>query len=193
MPAIVPVISLVPLTLEHHVDALQQVYRATPGYWQMYGLPSSPAGQAERDLQASQETPGRTLMGIVRHTDAVASETPDVPSSTASLTVEMIGMIDFRLHWPAETVVYIGLMMVAQPYQRRGIGSQAWRLLEPWLASAAQMTKARLGVEQFNPGALQFFQHLGFALTGESNRVRSGTKWVRVLYMERDIGSKKQE
>jgi RimJ/RimL family protein N-acetyltransferase len=177
-----PTVSLIPLTLEDHVDALQQVYRATPGYWQMYSLPSSPAGQAERDLQAAQETPGRTLMGIVQRTADDGTSAP-----------EMIGMIDFRLHWPDEGTVYVGLMMVAQPYQRRGIGSQAWRLLEPWLAGPAQITKARLGVEQFNPGALQFFQHLGFTLTGESNRVRSGMRWVRVLYMEKEAKSGKQE
>jgi RimJ/RimL family protein N-acetyltransferase len=167
----------VPLNLQYHVDALQGVYRATPRYWQMYNLPSSPAGQAERDLRAAQETPGRNLLGIVQRRDA----------EDAQGGVEMVGLVDFRLHWPREQVVYLGMIMVAEPFQRQGIGTQAWRLLASWLAESAKMVKARAGVEQFNPGALKFLQSLGFALTGESNRVAVGPKWVRLLYLEMDL------
>ncbi len=171
------VISLLPLSADYHADALQQVYRATPGYWQMYHLPGSPAGQAARDLEAAQTTPGRHLLGIVRR----------LVDDDSAAGVEMVGVMDFRLHWPDENVAYIGMVMVAEPYQRQGIGSEAWRLLRPWLARSAQMARARLGVEQFNPGALQFFQHLGFTLTGQTDRVRSGQRWVRLLYMEQSL------
>lgn len=170
-------ISLVPLTQVDHAKALQQVYRATPGYWQMYNLPSSPTGQAARDLEAAEATPGRTLLGIVRRLDP----------TDAAAGVEMVGVLDFRLHWPNDNMVYIGMIMVAEPYQRQGIGSAAWQLLAPWLAQSAQVQSARLGIEQFNPGAMRFFQSLGFTLTGEANRIQSGKKWVRLLYMERDL------
>jgi L-amino acid N-acyltransferase YncA len=49
------------------------------------------------------------------------------------------------------------------------------------------MQTARLGVEQFNPAALKFFESLGFQLTGDSQRIRSGQRFVRVLYMEKDL------
>lgn len=168
-------ISLAPLSLEWHVDALQQVYLATPGYWAMYNLLTAPAGQAESDLRTAAETSGRTLMGIVRR---VEGETAD------AVGVELIGLIDFRLHWPNEQVASIGMVMVAEPYQRLGVGTQAWQLLKPWLATQSQMQQVRLTVEQFNPGALQFFQRLGFTLTGEANRVKVGDKFVRLLTME---------
>lgn len=171
------VISLLPLAAEHHTEALQQVYRATPAYWQMYHLPAAPAGQAARDLAAAQTTPGRHLLGIVRR---LAADDP-------AAGVEMVGVVDLRLDWPAPDVVYISMVMVAEPYQRQGIGREAWRLLRPWLAQSAQMKTARLGVEQFNPGALQFFQHIGFTLTGQTDRVRSGQRWVRLLYMEQSL------
>jgi ribosomal protein S18 acetylase RimI-like enzyme len=170
-------ISLLPLTLADHAEALQEVYRATPGYWQMYHLASSPAGQAERDLEAAASTPGRTLLGIVRR----------IAPNDATAGVEMVGIIDFRLHWPDPDVAYIGMVMVAEPYQRQGIGSAAWHLLAPWLAQGAQMSSARLGVEQFNPNALLFFQSLGFTLTGDATRVQSGQRWVRLLYMGYDL------
>jgi RimJ/RimL family protein N-acetyltransferase len=165
-------VSLVPLSVEWHIDALQQLYWATPGYWEMYNFSAVPAGQAEHDLRAAAETPGRTLFGMVRTT------------TDATDGGELIGLIDFRLHWPAEQIVYLGLVMVAEVYQRQGYGTQAWTLLCPWLAQQAKMQKARLGVEQFNPIALKFFESLGFSLTGESNRIKVGDKLVRLLYME---------
>jgi RimJ/RimL family protein N-acetyltransferase len=175
-----PTISLLPLNAADHAAALQAVYRATPGYWEMYHLPGSPAGQAARDLEAAASTPGRTLMGIVR--PGVDSDVDDQAAQ-----VEMVGMVDFRLHWPDPNVVYLGMIMVGEAYQNQGIGRAAWQLLAPWLAASAQMTTARAGIEQFNPGALQFLQRLGFSLTGDSSRVQSGKRWVRLLYMEYDL------
>lgn len=175
--ATVGIISLLPLSAEYHTAALQQVYHATPSYWQFYHLPAVPADQAARDLAMLQTTPGRHLLGIVRRLVA------DDPSAG----VEMVGAVDFRLHWPGPDVVYIGMVMVAEPVQRQGIGREAWRLLRPWLAHSAQMVTARLGVEQFNPGALLFFRHIGFSLTGQTDRVRSGARWVRLLYMEQSL------
>jgi len=100
---------------------------------------------------------------------------------------ELIGMLDFRLHWPEESIAYIGMILVAEPYQRRGIGLQAWSLLKPWLAAAARIRTVRVGVEQFNTGCLQFWTRAGFALTGDSNRVHAGDQFVRLLYMEQGI------
>jgi RimJ/RimL family protein N-acetyltransferase len=142
----------------------------------MYHLPGSPAGQAERDLEATAETPGRTMMGIALRVDE---------SDPAGF--EMVGVVDFRMHWPDEDVVYLGMIMVAEAYQRQGIGRAAWRLLAPWLAQSAQMKTARAGVEQFNPGALKFLQSVGFQLTGDTSRVQSGKRWVRLLYMDYDL------
>jgi RimJ/RimL family protein N-acetyltransferase len=115
-------------------------------------------------------------MGVLRRRQ------PDDPTSGA----ELIGMIDFRLHWPGSHVVTIGMMLVAEPLQRQGIGAQAWRLLAPWLAGDAGMHRARLAVQQFNPGALHFFVKLGFHLTGQTDRYRVGEAFVRLLYMEQE-------
>lgn len=148
----------------------------------MYNFPSSPAGQAENDLRLAAETPGRYLLGIVQR---ITDDNAEASTATGQAPAgELIGLVDFRLHWPTEQTAYLGMLMVAEPYQRQGIGTQAWALLCPWLAQSAQMAKVRLGVEQFNPQALQFFQQLGFAFTGETDRVRVGDKFVRLLYME---------
>jgi RimJ/RimL family protein N-acetyltransferase len=171
-------ISLLPLDPALHTAALQAVYAATPAYWALYGLPGCPPDQAARDLAAlAAEAPGRALLGIVQPAD------PAAPDAGA----ELVGVVDFRRHWPAEGVAYIGMLMVAEPLQRRGIGRQTWQLLRPWLAGPAAMTKVRLGVEQFNHTALKFWTSLDFTLTGESDRVKAGEKFVRLLYLELDL------
>ncbi|MBK8045695.1 MAG: GNAT family N-acetyltransferase [Anaerolineales bacterium] len=167
-------VSLLPLDATVHATALQAVYAATPAYWGLYNLPGAAPDQAIRDLQAAQETPGRFLMGIVQRIDP----------GNAEAGAELIGMIDFRLQWPAEKTVYIGMIMVAEPRQRQGVATQAWQLLRRWLAEGAQMQTARVGIEQFNPTGLQFWLKQGFTLTGESNRTRVGDKFVRTLYLE---------
>ncbi len=182
-----PTISLVPLSAEWHIDALQQVYWATPGYWAMYNFPAVPAGQAEHDLRTAVTMPGRTLLGIVqRPADAEQTIAESMIASQAA-PGELIGLLDFRLHWPDEQIVSMGMIMVAEPYQRRGIARQAWTLLQPWLTAQAQMQKARVTVEQFNPTALKFFESVGFRLTGEANRIKVGDKFVRLLAMEMSL------
>lgn len=131
----------------------------------MYGLAAAPQGQAQDDLNAAGATPGRYLLGIVRRVDA----------GDAEAGAELIGLLDFRLHWPEEGTAYVGMLLVAEPYG----SSPAWRpkpreLLAPWLAATAKVRKVRTGVEQFNIGALKFWQRMGLRLTGDSDRIRSG-------------------
>jgi RimJ/RimL family protein N-acetyltransferase len=171
-------ISLTPLSAEHHADALQEVYATTPSYWHMYNLPGPPVDQAKRDLQEAADTPGRTMLGIVQRLK------PTDPRAGGQL----IGLLDFRVGWPQPQIAYLGMIMVAEPFQRQGQGRRAWRMWLQWLRRATDCQIVRVGVEQFNPGALKFCQRLGFQLTGESNRIRAGDRFVRLLYMEYDIG-----
>lgn len=175
------IISLLPLEAGIHAPALQAVYTATPDYWTMHNLPGPPPGQAAEDLAEGNATAGRYMLGIVRRIDA----------ADASVGAELIGLLDFRLHWPVQTTAYVGMMMVAEPYQRQGVATQAWSLLVPWLVASAQVTTVRTGVEQFNLAALQFWQHMGLRLSGESDRLRSGSALVRLLYMEQALHSSK--
>ncbi len=170
-------VSLIPLDRQLHTEALQQVYALTPAFWAMYQLPGAPAGQAERDLAAVEAEPGRSALGILRPNQ------PGDPSAGAQL----VGLVDFRRHWPDPGGVYVGMVMVAEPFQRQHLATAAWALLEDWLVGQADISVARLSVEQFNTGALRFFQHIGFELTGEARRTKSGQRLVRLLAMEKIV------
>lgn len=173
------IITLMPVDAALHTAALQAVYAAAPGYWQLYHLPGPPADHAERELSVAQATPGRSLLAIVR----------PLERANPAAGAEMIGVLDFRLHWPGVGVAYLAMLMVAEPLQRQGIGAQAWSLLKPWLANAASIHTVRVGVEQFNVVALKFWEAQGFTLTGESDRARAGEKFVRLLYMTAALAS----
>lgn len=170
-------VTLIPLSAPHHIALLQAVYDATPDFWKSHQHLSAPQRQAEHDLAAALETPGRTIMGILRR----------VSAHDPLAGMEMVGMIDMWLHSPVEATVTVGMIMVAQPCQRQGIGRQAWSLAETWLAGAAGMTKAQAAIEQFNMTGLKFFTSLGFNLTGEARRIRMGDQLVRLLTMGKSL------
>ncbi len=174
-------ISLVPLTQTDHVRALTRLYRTVPNYRAARNLTGSPYAQAERDLAAAEVTADRTMLGIVRLLDGVEG------SERGTQTAELVGMVDFRRHWPEEGMVTVGLILVAEALRRQGIGREAWALLEPWLSGTAGIRTARCSVEQFNHGGLRFMQALGFALTGEAERIRSGSRVIRLLEMQKAL------
>jgi GNAT superfamily N-acetyltransferase len=200
-------LTLIPLTLHDHTDLLQAVYDATPGYWHLFGLDAAPPYQAIQTLRAAGETPGRAIFGILhpvkgsnqysaisnQDADADTGETPATDPlmtdslATDSLIPEMIGVIDIHLHHPERGVTTVGMVMLAEEWQRQGHGSAAWALVEAWLAGSAGIAKVRAGVEAFNPGALRFFQSLGFHLTGEATRVQVGEQLVRVIHAEKTL------
>lgn len=172
-------ITLIPVDGALHTAALRRRPLAAPSYWRLYHLAGPRADHAVQEIADTQATPGRSLLAIVRPLDR------HDPAAGA----EMIGVVDFRLHWPETGVAYVAMVMVAEPLQRQGIGTQAWSLLKPWLANAAAIHTVRAGVEQFNVMALKFWEAQGFALTGESNRIRVGEKFVRLLYMSLSLAS----
>jgi diamine N-acetyltransferase len=69
---------------------------------------------------------------------------------------------------PADDGYYLWRFMVAEGYQRRGVGRRAMELLlERWRGLGA--TAATLSVVPANPGAISFYESVGFRLTGEEH------------------------
>lgn len=170
-------LTLIPLTLRDHTELLQAVYDATPSYWQMFEREAAPELQALYDLRAMEETPGRALLGILHPAGGNGS----------NQSAEMIGVVDIRMHHPERNVTTIGKIMIAEPWQRKGQGRAAWALVEAWLAGSAGMQKARAGIEQFNNPGLQFFEAVGFTVTGEATRVPVDERLVRLIYAEKSL------
>ena len=68
----------------------------------------------------------------------------------------------------AEGTYYLWRFMVDERYQRRSVGRRAMELvLERWRGLGAAETT--LSVVPANPGAITFYESLGFRLTGEEH------------------------
>jgi len=86
---------------------------------------------------------------------------------------------------PGEGTFYLWRFMVAEQYQRLGVGHRAMELLvERWRGLGA--TRATLSVVPTNPGAISFYESLGFRRTGEEH---GGEVVMRLELDERDMSA----
>jgi RimJ/RimL family protein N-acetyltransferase len=79
----------------------------------------------------------------------------------------MIGCADVVRGWNTREKAIIGLLLLAEPWQRRGLGRAFATLLEQTIAAWPEITTLRLGVVATNHDALAFWRRLGFRATGE--------------------------
>lgn len=174
-----PSVSLRPLGADD-VIAVQAVYEATPGYFEMMTGAPAPAYEASREFDnlaanvrlSSRRSPGRLWLGLF---------VPD-----AAGLPDLIGLLDLRLDFPEPQTVTLGLLLVIEARQRQGLGSQAYRLIEGWLRQQG-FRVVELHVAGHAFGAQQFWRRLGFEFTGQQQRVALGPKSVRLLALSKSL------
>jgi ribosomal protein S18 acetylase RimI-like enzyme len=76
-----------------------------------------------------------------------------------------VGLIDLWLDQPEPGTAHLGLLAVREPFQGLGYGAEATAALERALAVAG-FGLLRLSVGDESPGALAFWERLGFAAVG---------------------------
>ena len=111
----------------------------------------------------------------------------------------LMGIFDFvRSGYQGEPgCAYIELLMIAAPYRGRGLGEEAVRWLEKELsgidphpqpfslarekgADKQKIYVLRAGVQVNNPGAVRFWQRMGFAITSGAELLADGTVCYRL-------------
>lgn len=75
---------------------------------------------------------------------------------------ELVGCVDVCRGYPESHIAYVGLLLFAEPFQRRGLGRQALQQLRS-VASSWGCTVLRIAVLARNHGALRFWRREGFA------------------------------
>jgi RimJ/RimL family protein N-acetyltransferase len=90
-----------------------------------------------------------------------------LPPGPAEADDAMIGCADVIRGYPTPDKAVIGLLLIAEPWQRKGIGRAFERLVCRTFADWPEITTARIGVVASNPGALAFWRKLGYRETGE--------------------------
>jgi ribosomal protein S18 acetylase RimI-like enzyme len=97
-----------------------------------------------------------------------------------------VGVIDIYRGWNAPHKIMIGLLLVIESAQGRGLGKTAYALLRDTLiAESNAYSVLRIGVIETNVAAFPFWRKLGFMETGE---VKSSDEFIApVVILERSL------
>ena len=94
----------------------------------------------------------------------------------------MIGCADVIRGYPRGDTAVIGLLLLAERWQGRGLGRAFAALVLRAIAQWSEIATLRIGVAETNPRALAFWRALGFRETGEVKPAARGVvAAVRVL------------
>lgn len=139
--------------------ALQRVFDDAPRYAQL--LTGAPPGAADAQSTYTILPDGKTYDDkfVVGVFDGAA----------------MVGCIDVIRGWPEAGTAHVGLLLVAEAHEHRGIGRAAVARLEAMIVDWGTCTSLRLGVLRDNARAHRFWLDLGFAPTGEVRPYRYGS------------------
>ena len=100
---------------------------------------------------------------------------------------EMVGCADIIRGYPGPTIAMLGLLLIAEIFQRRGIGRAAYAELENRIRAWGTCDRVRIGVIESNAPVIPFWQKLGFERTGESRPYRYGSVASECIYFEKPL------
>lgn len=143
---------------ESDLPKLLEVYRGCEDFLALGPNPHASTTMVENDLALSREIGG--LYGSIFEADRS----------------EPAGVLDFvpdgyEGH-PGEA--FLELLMLAEPYRGRGLGTRVLAALEQRLVEAG-IRVLRAGVQVNNPGAVRFWLGHGFVLTSGPRDLEDGT------------------
>ena len=97
-----------------------------------------------------------------------------------------IGITDCLDGYPEANILFIGLFLLTEDNQKKGIGKAAYQEYEKMLIASFPCKKIRLAVVESNP-VLGFWQKQGFVLTGEKKKYEAGLVKSFSLMLEKNI------
>jgi RimJ/RimL family protein N-acetyltransferase len=154
--------------------ALQCVLEAAPAYFQT--VTGAPPGNAEAQSTFTALPPDKG------YDDKFVWGLYSGPA--------MIGCADVIRGYPVREKAVIGLLLLADKWQRRGIGRAFATLVENRIATWPEIARFRIGVVASNSGALAFWRKLGYRETGE---IRTNPEFVReVIVLEKPVAREPQ-
>jgi RimJ/RimL family protein N-acetyltransferase len=150
---------------------LQRVLEEAPAYAEW--LTGAPPGAAEARSLFNALPPGKSyedkfVFGI--HVDDA-----------------MVGCVDLVRGYPNEATAMLGLLLVSEKHQRKGIGRRSYPLVEECVRSWPRCERVRIGVVLANEPVLAFWRGIGFEPTGEVKPYRHGGVVSQIVVLERQV------
>jgi ribosomal protein S18 acetylase RimI-like enzyme len=151
---------------ESEREAVLEVYHQCADFLALNPQPQPSLEMVERDMQFSRDQ-GGTFSGIY---------SPDG---------KLLGVLNFVQGFDGKPEqALLELLMIAAPARGHGLGSEVVKALESALSSDNQVTAFLGGVQANNPGALRFWQRLGFRIMGGPDAM---TDQTTVYLMRKDL------
>lgn len=140
------------------------------------------------------------ITGRPPHADAAATLLSEIPPGKSQedkfvfgvyVGDSLVGCADVLRGYPDPGTAFIGLLLICEEWQGRGLGLRACREIESLIAGWA-CEKARLAVVRANAPALGFWHRAGFAETGECVDYSRGTVRSELVLMEKTLEGEAQ-
>jgi ribosomal protein S18 acetylase RimI-like enzyme len=149
---------------------LQELYDGCHAYFELVtGAPPGPdeAGALLKTVPRGKSADDKFVIGFF-----------DAPG-------HLVGVLDVIRDYPRAGEWYMGLLLFGPSSRGRGLGERVYRRLEEWVRAEGGRA-LHLIVQQSNPGALRFWERMGFEVTGMGKQVLRG-KELPFLKMTRTI------
>lgn len=150
---------------------LQRVLEAAPAYAQL--VTGSPPGLADAQSQYTILPEGKSYEDKFVFGVYIGSE--------------MVGCIDLIRGYPEPQTAHLGLLLIAEPFQNRGIGRAAYRLVEEYIRTWGTCSAMSAAVVRTNEAVLPFWQKVGFVPTGEVKPYRYSTVVSEVVILAKRL------
>ncbi len=152
---------------------LQRVLEAAPTYAEL--VTGSPPGPSDAQSTYSILPEGKSyddkfIFGVYRGT-------------------EMVGCADLIRAFPDASTAHLGLLLIAEPFHRQGVGQAAYRALEEYICAWGTCSRVRLGIVRTNERVLPFWTKLGFTPTGEVKPYRYGNVASETIILAKPLRS----
>jgi len=98
----------------------------------------------------------------------------------------MIGCIDLFRRFPNESTVTLGLLLLSERHQRKGLGAKAYKKLEKTVKGWKNIKKIRIGVLVSNIEVLPFWEKMGYKEKGRKPYKHGDIK-TEVITLEKII------
>jgi ribosomal protein S18 acetylase RimI-like enzyme len=95
---------------------------------------------------------------------------------------EVLGVVDYTLAgWAGKPdTAYMELLMIAAPYRSQGLGEAVVRAVEDQIRTDGRAHSLEAGVQVNNPGAIRFWQRMGFQIISGAEPLQDGTVAYRL-------------
>ncbi len=156
---------------EEDVCALQNVYESAPHYSMLTTGSTATPDAAISTFQALPQ--GKTLedkfvFGII-------------------YKEKIIGCVDLVRSFPNENTAMLGLLLLDEKFQQKGLGKQSFVEIENELRSWKIINKIRIAVIKNNTAAFIFWQSMGFQENGEKKAYVNAAIVSENIVMEKTI------